>query len=99
MKQKEAQAATDIQVNNMKLLKDIFEQWTAMVFMVLVVLSIGYTSFNHGYNAGYGNGVTTGLDTIYRIIDAQVKSDSTASHLTINDTIKFVLSRKTVLPK
>lgn len=99
MKQKEAQAATDIQVNSMKLLKDIFEQWTAMVFMVLVVLSIGYTSFNHGFHAGYGDGVSAGLDTISRIVDAQVKSDSTASDLTINDTIRFVLSRKTVLPR
>lgn len=70
-----------------------------MIFMVLVVLSIGYTSFNHGYHAGYGNGVTAGLDTISRIVGSQVKSDSTASHLTINDTIRFVLSRKTVLPK
>lgn len=78
-----------------------------MIFAIIVLLSIGYTSFNHGYHAGhrdganegYGNGVSAGLDTVTSIINAQVKSDSTASHITINDTIRFVLSRKTVLPR
>lgn len=55
----------------------------------------------YGYVRGYGDGIDRALDTVSKIVQKQVDSDTSSTNLTIQstDTVSVTLSRKTLLPK
>lgn len=76
----------------------------AFIFSVLICTTalISYNQgFDKGFNSGLDNGFGLMADTVNNILDAQIKSDTSRTRLTIvnPDTNSYFLSRKTVLNK
>lgn len=75
---------------------------TTNVLIVLVVIINAVCWFKcgnqYGYKHGFERGVVLTLDTVSTILDTQIDSDSTITHLVINDTIEYKLSPKTLKP-
>ena len=75
-----------------------------ILMVVLMMIFIGFSNYQRkvqthkSYVRGLGDGVEYTLDTMQKIMDNQIKSDTTVSKVIFEkrDTISFTLSRKTL---
>lgn len=71
------------------------------IILISVISFSVYFSYNIGYKSGINDGFSISLDTANKILQKQLKSDTSVSELILinPDTNVYILSRKTLLTK
>lgn len=71
------------------------------IILITVISSSIFLSYNIGYKSGINDGFNISLDTANKILQKQLKSDTTVTELVLinQDTNVYILSRKTLLTK
>ena len=71
------------------------------IILISVISFSVYFSYNIGYKSGINDGFIISLDTANKILQKQLKSDTSVSELILinPDTNVYILSRKTLLTK
>lgn len=71
------------------------------IILISVISFSVYFSYNIGYKSGINDGFSISLDTANKILQKQLKSDTSVSELILinPDTNIYILSRKTLLTK
>lgn len=71
------------------------------IILITVISFSVYFSYNIGYKSGINDGFSISLDTANKILQKQLKSDTSVSELILinPDTNVYILSRKTLLTK
>lgn len=72
-----------------------------LVIIIVIVISIALgTTYKIGLSKGIDIGIIATLDTVNKIADKTLKSDTSVTRLILvhPDTTTYILSRKTILP-